>query len=107
MTLKSKTTTKKTTNQVQDPKVAPPHPGEILLGYYLNELGWTQSDLAREIGCSYVKVNEITNGRRGISAAFALDLEQALGTRAQMWLSLQANFDLWHARKKRKQKTAA
>jgi addiction module HigA family antidote len=106
MTLKSKTTIKKNTNYLPEPKVAPPHPGEVLLGYYLEELGWTQSDLARAIGCSYVKVNEITNGRRGISAAFALDLEQVLGTRAQMWLSLQANFDLWHARKKKKKVAA-
>ena len=106
MTLKSKTTTKKSVSKLSDPKVSPPHPGEILVGYYLAELGWTQSDLAKEIGCSYVKVNEIANGRRGISAAFALDLEQVLGTRAQMWLSLQANFDLWHARKKNKRKAA-
>jgi addiction module HigA family antidote len=102
MSLKSKTTTKKPKEFVGDPAVAPPHPGEILLGYYLNELGWTQADLASEIGCSYVKVNEVVNGRRGISASFALELEQVLGTRPQMWLSLQATFDIWHARRKKK-----
>ena len=102
MTLKSKTTTKKKVQLVPEPKVSPPHPGEVLLGYYLQELGWSQSDLAREMGCPYVKINEIVNGRRGISVEFALDLERTLGTRAQMWLSLQANYDLWHARLKKK-----
>ena len=105
MTLRSTTTTKSSANSLREPKVSPPHHGEILIGYYLDELGWTQSDLARKIGCSYVKVNEITNGRRGISPAFAIDLERVLGTRAQMWLSLQANFDLWHARRKNNKKS--
>ncbi|MCX6119914.1 MAG: HigA family addiction module antitoxin [Proteobacteria bacterium] len=100
--LKSKITTKSQNIAVSDPKVSPPHPGEILLGYYLEELGWTQADLAKDIGCSYVKINEIVNGKRGISASFAIDLEQSLGTRPQMWLSLQATYDIWHARKKRK-----
>ena len=100
MTSKLKIITREKSNSVPDPKVSPPHPGEILLGYYLKELGWSQAELANEIGCAYVKVNEIVNGRRGISAAFALDLERVLGTRPQMWLSLQASFDIWHARKK-------
>jgi addiction module HigA family antidote len=106
MTSKSKTTIEKPVGGILEPKVSPPHPGEILLGYYLEELGWSQSDLAREIGCAYVKVNEIINGRRGISAAFAIDLERVLGTRAQMWMSLQAAYDLWHARRKKKARAA-
>lgn len=102
MISKLKTTTKTKVEGLSDPKVSPPHPGEMLLGYYLEELGWSQTDLANEMGCAYVKVNEIINGRRGISAAFAIDLERVLGTRPQMWLSLRASFDIWQARKKKK-----
>jgi len=81
----------------------PPHPGEVLKEIYLEDMGITQSELARRIGCTVQKVNEVVNGRRGVSADFALDLAEALGTTAEMWLNLQQNYDLWNAIKKRDQ----
>ena len=51
-------------------------------------------------GCSPHKVNEIVNGKRGISPAFAIVLESVLGTSAEMWVPMQAEYDLWeHAKK--------
>ena len=78
-----------------------PHPGEVLKEIYLEDMGITQSELARRIGCAVQKVNEVVNGKRGVTAHFALDLAEALGTSAKMWLNLQQNYDLWNAIKKR------
>lgn len=80
---------------------SPSHPGEILNEIYLSQLNWSQTRLAEEIGCAHRKVNEIINGKRSISPEFALDLENVLGTEAEMWVRLQAEFDLSQARKKR------
>ncbi len=79
----------------------PVHPGEILNEIYLSQLGWTQTKLAEEIGCAHRKVNEIINGKRSISPDFALDLERVLDTEAEMWVRIQAEYDLDQARKKR------
>ncbi len=79
----------------------PVHPGEILSEIYLSQLGWTQTKLAEEIGCAHRKVNEIINGKRSISPDFALELERVLGTEAEMWVRLQAEYDVDQARKKR------
>jgi len=80
----------------------PSHPGTILSEVYLSQLGWSQTRLAEELGCAHRKVNEIINGKRSISPDFALDLEKALKTEAEMWVRLQAEFDLYQARRKRK-----
>ncbi|MCX6116778.1 MAG: HigA family addiction module antitoxin [Proteobacteria bacterium] len=79
----------------------PSHTGEILSGIYLSQLGWSQTRLAEELGCAHRKVNEIINGKRAISPEFALDLEAVLNVEAEMWVRLQAEFDLYQARKKR------
>jgi len=79
----------------------PSHPGEILSEIYLSQLGWSQTKLAEKLGCAHRKVNEIVNGKRSISPDFALDLESVLETEAEMWVRLQAEFDLHQARKKR------
>ena len=64
------------------------------------EMGLSQSSLAQRCGCSPTKVNEIVNGRRGVSPSFAIVLEAALGTSAEMWVRMQAEYDLWEARAK-------
>ena len=79
----------------------PSHPGQILQEVYLEQMGWSQSRLASEIGCAHRKVNEIINGKRSISPDFAIDLEEVLGTDAEMWVHLQSEFDLSQARQKR------
>ena len=79
----------------------PSHPGKILAEVYLSQLCWSQTKLAEELGCAHRKVNEIVNGKRSISPDFALDLEQVLGTEPEMWVRLQAEFDLHKAREKR------
>lgn len=97
---RSKTTTKASKRRgAQDQR--PSHPGVVLASYYMAEMGLSQTQLAALINCSHRKVNEIVNGRRGITPAFALDLERVLGTSAEMWVSMQAAYDLWVERQKR------
>jgi len=78
----------------------PLHPGKVLDSVYMEEMGLNQSSLARLCECSPRKINEIINGKRGITPAFAIVLESVLGTTAEMWVRMQAEYDLWRARKK-------
>lgn len=78
----------------------PMHPGQVLSEVYMAEMGLNQTTLAEKCGCSPRKINEIVNGKRGISSQFAIVLEDVLGTSAEMWVRMQADYDLWLARKK-------
>jgi len=80
------------------PKNRPPtHPGEMLLKDFLEPSGITQLELARHLGWTYARLNEIIHGRRGISADSALALGDALGTGPEFWLNLQRDWNLWHS----------
>ena len=83
---------------IKNPK--PLHPGVVLAEVYMKEMGLTQTALAVLCGCSHRKVNEIVNQKRAISPEFAIELEEALGTTAEMWVRMQAEYDLWMARSK-------
>jgi addiction module HigA family antidote len=69
----------------------------MLLEEFLKPLGVTQTQFGERIGVSYVRLNEIINGRRGVTPDTALRLEKALGMSAQFWLNLQLAWDLYHA----------
>lgn len=78
----------------------PMHPGKVLAEVYMAEMGLNQTSLAQLCECSPRKINEIVNGKRAISPSFALVLEKKLGTTAEMWVRMQAEYDLWEARQK-------
>ena len=77
---------------------APTHPGEMLLEF-LTPMGITQRELADAIGVPYQRVNELVNGRRGITPSTALRLAQFLGTTSAFWMNGQTRWDLYHAQK--------
>lgn len=77
----------------------PTHPGEMLLEEYLNPMGLTQRDIAEAIHVPYQRVNEIINGRRGITPSTALRLGKFLGTSPDFWMNLQQRWDLFHAQR--------
>ena len=80
------------------PKHGPPtHPGEMLLEEFLRPLGITQTELADRIAVSYPRVNEIINGKRGVTPDTALRLAALFGTTPDFWLNGQQAWDLWHA----------
>src|SRR6516225_5275485 len=73
------------------------HPGEILLKEYLKPLGLGQVEAARRLGISLNRLNEIVLGKRGITADTALRLARFLKTSPQLWMRLQADWDLHEA----------
>lgn len=76
---------------------SPTHPGVILLEDFLKPLGMTQTRLAQLIGVHYPRVNEIINGKRGITPDTALRLSRLFGTTAEFWLNGQLDYDLYAA----------
>jgi len=80
----------------------PFHPGEILLEEFLEPAGITQTDLAERLGWTTTRLNELIKGKRGITAAAALDLADVLGTSPKLWMNLQATYDLDKAAKARR-----
>jgi antitoxin HigA-1 len=75
-------------------KLAPIHPGEVLLSDFLEPLGVSQYRVARDISVPPRRINEIVHGKRAISADTALRLARYFGTSERFWLNLQARFDL-------------
>ena len=78
-------------------KRAPTHPGEILAREFLGPMGLTQAEAARRMGISTNRLNELVRGKRGVTAATAIRLASLLGTSPELWLNLQATWDLWQA----------
>src|SRR3990172_8161059 len=75
-------------------KLAPVHPGEILLEEFLVPLDITQYRLSKDISVPPRRINEIVHGVRSITADTALRLARYLGTSERFWLNLQARYDL-------------
>jgi len=73
------------------------HPGELLLEEYLKPLGVGQLEAAKQLGVSLNRLNEIVLGKRGITADTALRLGRFLKTSPQLWMRLQADWDLHQA----------
>jgi len=73
--------------------ITPVHPGEVLQDE-LEEIGLTQSALAKHIRVLPKTINEICRRKRGISADMAMKLSKALGGSPQFWLNLQNNWEL-------------
>ncbi|MGA7980086.1 MAG: HigA family addiction module antitoxin [Chromatiaceae bacterium] len=82
----------------------PPHPGETLREDVLPALGLTVTEAARQLGVTRSALSRVLNGRAAISPDMALRLEAWLGeqhgARAEVWLTQQMAYDVWHARQK-------
>ena len=72
----------------------PIHPGEILKHDFMDPFGLSATALARAIGVTPARINEIVRGRRGITAETALRLARYFGTDARSWLNLQDRYEL-------------
>ena len=77
----------------------PTHPGEMLLEEFLVPMGLTQRELATAIHVPYQRVNEIVNGRRGLTPSTALRLAKFFGTSADFWMNVQLRLDLYSAQR--------
>ena len=79
---------------MKETRIPPVHPGEVLLEDFLKPLGISQYRLAKEMNVYPRKINEIVHGKRSITADTALRLSRYFGTSAELWMNLQALYDL-------------
>ncbi len=79
-------------------KLPPIHPGEILREDFMLPLGLSSNALARAIGVTPARINEIVRERRGITAETALRLARFFGTSVDLWMNLQQRYDLERAK---------
>jgi addiction module HigA family antidote len=77
----------------------PIHPGEILLEEFLKAYDppVSQTKAAERLGWSFVRLNQLINRKRGVTAENAVELAALTGTSATFWMNLQQRYDLWHA----------
>ncbi len=75
---------------------SPTHPGEMLLTEFLEPMGLTQKQLADGIHVPYQRINEIVNGKRGVTPSTALRLAKFFGVSSDFWLNLQLRWDVYH-----------
>ncbi len=75
-------------------ELEPVHPGEILKHDFMEPCALSSNALARALGVTPARINEIVRGRRGITAETALRLARYFGTDAQSWMNLQDRYEL-------------
>ncbi len=82
----------------------PPHPGSILREDILPALNISVTEAAKQLGCSRAALSRVINERAAISPEMALRIEAWLGVeqggRAEMWASMQLDYDMWQARRR-------
>ena len=75
-------------------RLNPVHPGEILKHEFMEPFGLSSNRLAKHIGVTPARINEIVRARRGITAETALRLAKYFNTDAQSWMTLQHHYEL-------------
>jgi len=75
-------------------RLQPVHPGEVLLEEFLEPLGLSQNQLARDIGVPPRRINEIVLGKRRVTGDTALRLARYLDMSPEFWMGLQMGYDL-------------
>jgi antitoxin HigA-1 len=83
---------------MRERKRPPVHPGRILMNHHLRPLSLSISELAKILGISRKTLSKILNERGAITPDMALRLSRAFNTSPDLWLGLQQEYDLWHAR---------
>ena len=82
------------------PMKNPPHPGETVRYDCLEPLGLSVTEGAKVLGVTRQALNNLVNGKSGISPEMAIRLEKAFGGRASVWLGVQMDYDLAQAMKR-------
>jgi len=78
----------------------PPHPGEFIAQVYLEPNGLSGRELALKLGVAASTLSRILKGSSAVTPEMALRLSKALGRTPESWLSMQYNYELWHARQR-------
>jgi len=85
---------------MSDTNLPPVHPGEVLLEDFLKPMGISQYRLAKDIGVQPRRINEIVHCKRAITADTALRLSRYFGTSVEVWMGLQADYDVEKVRER-------
>jgi antitoxin HigA-1 len=91
-------TTTKSATMPRPKRLNPIPPGEILAEEFMKPNGLSQNRLARDIDVNPARINDIVHGRSSITASIALRLAKYFGTTPELWMNLQADYDLRRAR---------
>lgn len=75
-------------------RLPPVHPGEVLLEDFMKPIGLSQYRVAKDIGVPAMRISQIVNGKRSVTADTAMRLARYFGTSPDVWLRLQARYDL-------------
>ena len=78
----------------EEERLPPVHPGEVLLEDFMKPLGLSQYRLAQDLGVPALRISQIVHGKRAVTADTALRLARYFGTSANVWMRLQARYDL-------------
>jgi addiction module HigA family antidote len=81
-------------------KLPPAHPGEILREMFIRERNLTITEVAKGLNVARANLSAVINGHLGISPELAIKLSEAFSNTAQFWVTLQNNYELWHAEQK-------
>jgi addiction module HigA family antidote len=79
---------------MSEERLAPVHPGEVLLEDFLKPMGISQYRLAKSLGVPVQRIHDLAHGRRAMTADTALRLARFFGMEAQFWMNLQTRYDL-------------
>ena len=77
----------------------PPHPGRIVRQECIEPLGLSITEAAERLGVKRQTLNNLVNGKAGISSEMSIRLSKAFGSRPEIWLGLQMQYDLAQAKK--------
>lgn len=75
-------------------RLPPIHPGEVLLEDFMKPIGLSQYRVAKDIGVPAMRISQIVNGKRSVTADTAMRLARYFGTSPDVWLRLQVRYDL-------------
>lgn len=96
-----------TITEKHPPMHNPAHPGEVLREFYFKPLGITITEAAEALGVSRKHVSAIVNGRAPVTPDMAVRLAAALATEPELWVNMQAQYDLWAVSRKVRHKVKA
>ncbi len=85
---------------MDEERLPPIHPGEVLLEDFMKPLGLSQYRVAQDIGVPTLRISQIVHGKRAVTADTAMRLARYFGTSPDVWLRLQARYDLEVAERK-------
>jgi addiction module HigA family antidote len=77
----------------------PPHPGEFIREVYLEPFNFTYRSVAMKLKVSPSTFLRLIKGQSNVTPEMALRLSKGLGRSPESWLAMQANYNLWHAKK--------